>query len=247
MIELGVNIDHVATLRQQRHTRYPDPIAAALRAEDAGADAITLHLREDRRHIQDADVHALRPQLRTRMNLECAVTDEMLDIACQVRPHDVCLVPEKRHELTTEGGLDVVGGFEKVAAAVARLHAAEARVSLFIDADDAQIEAAARAGAQVIELHTGAYAEASGAAADAELERIARAVQTGLRLGLRVNAGHGLHYDNVLPIASIDGIAELNIGHAIVAQAVFDGLEKAVRDMKALLVLARDPQRASRA
>jgi len=247
MIELGVNIDHVATLRQQRHTRYPDPIEAALRAEEAGADVITLHLREDRRHIQDADVHALRPQLRTRMNLECAVTDEMLDIACQVRPHDVCLVPEKRHELTTEGGLDVVGGFEKVAAAVARLREAGARVSLFIDADDAQIAAAARTGAQVIELHTGAYAEAEGAAADAELERIAHAVQTGLRLGLRVNAGHGLHYGNVLPIASIDGIAELNIGHAIVAQAVFDGWEKAVRDMKALLVVARDPRRAARA
>ena len=181
------------------------------------------------------------------MNLECAVTDEMLDIACQVRPHDVCLVPEKRHELTTEGGLDVVGGFEKVAAAVARLREAGARVSLFIDADDAQIAAAARTGAQVIELHTGAYAEAEGAAADAELERIAHAVQTGLRLGLRVNAGHGLHYGNVLPIASIDGIAELNIGHAIVAQAVFDGWEKAVRDMKALLVVARDPRRAARA
>lgn len=247
MIELGVNIDHVATLRQQRHTRYPDPIEAALRAEDAGADVITLHLREDRRHIQDADVYALRLQLRTRMNLECAVTDEMLDIACRVRPHDVCLVPEKRHELTTEGGLDVVTGFDAVAAAVRRLNEAGARVSLFIDACDLQIDAAARTGAQVIELHTGAYAEVEDAAQDAEIDRIARAVQTGLRHGLRVNAGHGLHYGNVLPIASIDGISELNIGHAIVAQAVFDGWEKAVRDMKALLVLARDPRRSARA
>jgi len=239
MIELGVNIDHVATLRQQRHAGYPDPIAAALRAEDAGADLITLHLREDRRHIQDADVHALRPQLRTRMNLECAVTAEMLDIACQVRPNDVCLVPEKRAELTTEGGLDVIGGQGAVSAAVTQLREAGIRVSLFIDPEAAQIEAAARAGATVIELHTGAYAEAQGARAVAELARIKAAIAEGLRHGLRVNAGHGLHYGNVQPVAALDGLAELNIGHAIVAQAVFDGWDKAVRDMKGLMVLAR--------
>ncbi|OWT77357.1 MULTISPECIES: pyridoxine 5'-phosphate synthase [unclassified Achromobacter] len=239
MIELGVNIDHVATLRQQRHAGYPDPIAAALRAEEAGADLITLHLREDRRHIQDADVHALRPQLRTRMNLECAVTAEMLDIACQVRPNDVCLVPEKRAELTTEGGLDVIGGQAAVSAAVTQLREAGIRVSLFIDPEAAQIEAAARAGATVIELHTGAYAETTGAQAVAELARIKAAIAEGLRHGLRVNAGHGLHYGNVQPVAALDGLAELNIGHAIVAQAVFDGWDKAVRDMKALMVLAR--------
>jgi len=240
-MDLGVNIDHVATLRQQRHTSYPDPVAAALRAEDAGADLITLHLREDRRHIQDADVHALRPLLRTRMNLECAVTPEMLAIACAVRPHDVCLVPEKRTELTTEGGLEVAGALPAVSAAVAQLHDAGIRVSLFIDPETDQIEAAARAGATVIELHTGAYAEAEGQPdeLEAELQRLRTAVALGLRLGLRVNAGHGLHYGNVQPIAAMEGIAELNIGHAIVAQAVFDGWEKAVRDMKALMVQAR--------
>lgn len=239
MMELGVNIDHVATLRQQRHTSYPDPVAAALRAEDAGADLITLHLREDRRHIQDADVYAIRPRLRTRMNLECAVTAEMLEIACAVKPNDVCLVPEKRTELTTEGGLEVAGALSAVTDAVALLTEAGIRVSLFIDPDPAQIEAAARAGAPVIELHTGAYAEAEGEAARAELERIRAAVAEGLRHGLRVNAGHGLHYGNVKPVAALDGISELNIGHAIVAQAVFDGWEKAVRDMKALMVQAR--------
>ncbi|MDM9561070.1 MULTISPECIES: pyridoxine 5'-phosphate synthase [Bordetella] len=239
MIELGVNIDHVATLRQQRHTSYPDPVAAALRAEDAGADLITLHLREDRRHIQDADVHAIRPVLRTRMNLECAITPEMLDIACAVRPSDVCLVPEKRTELTTEGGLDVVGALPDVSAAVARLRDAGIRVSLFIDPEPAQIQAAAQAGAPVIELHTGAYAEAEGEQVARELDRLRAALAEGLRHGMRVNAGHGLHYGNVAPIAALDGIAELNIGHAIVAQAVFDGWEKAVRDMKALMVQAR--------
>lgn len=239
MIDLGVNIDHVATLRQQRHTDYPDPVQAALRAEDAGADLITLHLREDRRHIQDADVYRLRPLLRTRMNLECAITREMLDIACEVRPQDVCLVPEKRTELTTEGGLDVAGALPAVTEAVSRLHDAGIRVSLFIDPDAGQIAAAARTGARVIELHTGAYAEADGAAAQAELERIRRAVAQGLREGLQVNAGHGLHYGNVQAVAALDGIAELNIGHAIVARAVFDGWEKAVRDMKALMVQAR--------
>lgn len=236
MIELGVNIDHVATLRQQRYTSYPDPIQAALLAEDAGADVITLHLREDRRHIQDADVTALRPLLRTRMNLECAITDEMLGIACNIRPQDVCLVPEKRSELTTEGGLDVLGQFDAVQKAVAQLHDAGVRVSLFIDPEAGQIEAAQRAGATVIELHTGAYSDAPDAsAAGAELERLRGAVAQGVGMGMRVNAGHGLHYDNVQPIVAMPGIAELNIGHAIVARAVFDGWEKAVRDMKALL------------
>ena len=181
MIELGVNIDHVATLRQQRHTAYPDPVAAALRAEDAGADLITLHLREDRRHIQDADVYAIRPQLRTRMNLECAVTPEMLEIACAVKPDDVCLVPEKRTELTTEGGLEVAGALGPVSDAVALLSEAGIRVSLFIDPDPVQIEAAAKAGAPVIELHTGAYAEAEGQAAEAELQRLRVALAEGLR------------------------------------------------------------------
>lgn len=241
MIDLGVNIDHVATLRQQRHTRYPDPIAAALRAEEAGADLITLHLREDRRHIQDADVFALRPLLRTRMNLECAVTPEMLGIACQVQPQDVCLVPEKRTELTTEGGLDVVGGRAAVQAAVEQLHGAGIRVSLFIDPDESQVRAAADVGARVIELHTGAYAEADENAARAahEIDRLRAAIRVATSLGLRINAGHGLHLGNVDAVASLEGIAELNIGHAIVAQAVFDGWEKAVRDMKARIVQAR--------
>jgi len=236
MLELGVNIDHVATLRQQRYTRYPDPIEAALRAEDAGADLITLHLREDRRHIQDADVRAMRPLLRTRMNLECAITTEMLDIACDIRPQDVCLVPEKRSELTTEGGLDVVGQFDAVRSAVAQLHDAGIRVSLFIDPETSQIDAAQRAGATVIELHTGAYADAEDLAlAESELGRLRSAAAAGVARGMRVNAGHGLHYENVRPIVAIPGISELNIGHAIVARAVFDGWEKAVRDMKALL------------
>lgn len=245
MIELGVNIDHVATLRQQRFTTYPDPIQAALRAEDAGADLITLHLREDRRHIQDADVFNMRPVLRTRMNLECAITPEMLDIACRVKPDDVCLVPEHRAELTTEGGLDVVTHRDQVQAAVQQLQAAGIRVSLFIDADPAQIQAAKEVGATVVELHTGTYADAqTPEQAAAELERIRAGVTQGVALGLRVNAGHGLHYGNVLPIAALPGIAELNIGHAIVAQAVFDGWDKAVRDMKALLVQAGAPVRS---
>jgi pyridoxine 5-phosphate synthase len=243
MIELGVNIDHVATLRQQRHTLYPDPIAAALGAEDAGADLITLHLREDRRHIQDADVYAIKPVLRTRMNLECAVTAEMLAIACKVKPSDVCLVPEKRAELTTEGGLDVVGGAGVVGDAVRQLHEAGIRVSLFIDPEATQIEAAAQAGARVIEIHTGAFASADGSDAIAEIARIERAIGLALRLGLRVNAGHGLHYGNVMQIARLQGISELNIGHAIVAQAIFSGWDRAVRDMKALLVEAAAPLR----
>lgn len=240
MIDLGVNIDHVATLRQQRHTIYPDPVRAALLAEEAGADLITLHLREDRRHIQDADVYALRPKLLTRMNLECAVTEEMLAIAVDVQPHDVCLVPEKRTELTTEGGLDVVGGFDRVAAAVDRLHAVDVRVSLFIDPEDEQIQASHRAGARIIELHTGGYAEARTVAqAQAEIERLKVAIAKAVGLGMKVNAGHGLHHGNVAPIAALPGITELNIGHAIVAQSIFDGWQTAVRDMKAAMVQAR--------
>lgn len=240
MIDLGVNIDHVATLRQQRHTAYPDPIKAALLAEQAGADLITLHLREDRRHIQDADVYALRPKLLTRMNLECAVTDEMLDIALDVCPHDVCLVPEKRTELTTEGGLDVVSGFEAVGRAVQKLHAAGIRVSLFIDPDASQINAANQTGARIIELHTGAYAEAKTAAqAQFEIERLESAIAQAVSFGIKVNAGHGLHYGNVAPIAALPGIAELNIGHAIVAQSIFDGWQAAVRNMKAVMVQAK--------
>ncbi len=240
VIDLGVNIDHVATLRNARGTRYPDPIRAALQAEAAGADAITLHLREDRRHIADADVRTLRPQLTTRMNLECAVTQEMLDIACDVRPHDVCLVPEKREELTTEGGLDVAGRFEAVRAACKQLADAGSRVSLFIDADEAQIRAAHEAGAPVIELHTGRYADAhEQSEQQREYERIVRGVELGASLGLKVNAGHGLHYTNVQPIAAIEGIVELNIGHAIVAHAIFAGWDNAVREMKAIMVAAR--------
>ncbi len=240
VIHLGVNIDHVATVRNARGTTYPDPIRAALAAEDAGADAITLHLREDRRHIVDADVRALRPRLSTRMNLECAVTQEMLDIACDVLPHDVCLVPEKRAELTTEGGLDVAGRFESVRGACRQLADAGSRVSLFIDADDAQIRAAHEAGAPVIELHTGRYADAHDESEQRrEYERIVRGVELGLSLGLKVNAGHGLHYTNVQQIAAIEGIEELNIGHAIVAQAIFTGWENAVREMKAIMVAAR--------
>jgi len=235
MMELGVNIDHVATLRQQRGTTYPDPVQAAQIAEDAGADLITLHLREDRRHIQDADVWALRRTIRTRMNLECAVTPQMLDIACRVRPDDVCLVPERREELTTEGGLDVITHADAVRVAIEQLHAAQIRVSLFIDPEPEQIRAAHELGAGVVELHTGAYADAALEGREAQLERLRRAIATALRLGLRVNAGHGLNVDNVASVAALGGISELNIGHALIARAVFDGLEKAVRDMKACL------------
>lgn len=238
-IRLGVNIDHVATLRQARGTRYPSPIQAALQAETAGADSITLHLREDRRHIQDADVHALRGLLATKMNLEMAVTEEMLAIACQVKPQDACLVPERRQELTTEGGLDVAGQFEKVALACKVLGEAGIRVSLFIDADAHQLEAAQAAGAPVVEIHTGAYAEAEGEATRTEFLRIRTAVEKGLELGLVVNAGHGLSYHNVQAIAAIPGVEELNIGHAIVAQAIFTGWDAAVGEMKRLMVEAR--------
>lgn len=241
-IELGVNIDHVATLRNARGTTYPDPIQAALMAEHAGADVITLHLREDRRHIKDADVRAIRPQLITRMNLEAAVTSEMIDFACEIKPQDVCLVPENRTEVTTEGGLDVVKNFVQVQAAVKQLQARGIRVSLFIDADEAQIQAATETGATVIEIHTGRYADAldqQQAELERELIRIRQGVLMGVQRGLRVNAGHGLHYTNVQAIAAIPHISELNIGHAIVAQAVFVGWEKAVRDMKAIMVSAR--------
>jgi pyridoxine 5-phosphate synthase len=238
-IALGVNIDHVATLRQARRARAPDPVHAALAAEAAGADAITLHLREDRRHIQDRDVRALRPLLQTRMNLEMAVTDEMLSIAIEVRPADCCLVPEKRTELTTEGGLDVADQAARIRAAAAALGEAGIRVALFIDPERTQIEAAAASGAPAVELHTGAYAEATGAARATELERLHAGARLAARLGLEVHAGHGLDYHNVQPVAAIGEIVELNIGHAIVARALFSGLAAAVRDMKALIRSAR--------
>jgi len=236
MIKLGLNIDHVATLRQARGARYPNLVRAALVCEEAGADAITIHLREDRRHIQDADVDILRGMLQTRMNLECAVTDEMIDNAVRVKPHDICLVPEKREELTTEGGLDVVKYFDHVKRATQRCTEAGIRVSLFIDADEKQIDAAVKAGAPVIEVHTGKYADADSVPErETELKRIHDATQYAHGLGLQVNAGHGLHYHNVQDIVAIPHIAELNIGHAIVAEAVFIGLEQAVKNMKALL------------
>jgi pyridoxine 5-phosphate synthase len=238
-IALGVNIDHVATLRQARRAPYPDPLYAALVAEQAGADSITLHLREDRRHIQDRDVAAMRDALQTRMNLEMAVTEEMTRIALEVRPQDVCLVPESRQEVTTEGGLDVLGLSVRVQDAVGVLAGAGIRVSLFIDPEQAQIEAARRVGAPVIELHTGAYADAAGGSRAREFERLRTAAKFASSLGLTVNAGHGLHYHNVEPIAAISEIVELNIGHSIIARALIDGLGKAVGDMKALMRRAR--------
>ena len=239
-IELGINIDHVATLRNARGTIYPDPLKAARLAEEAGADLITLHLREDRRHIKDADLLALRPLIQTRMNLECAVTPEMIQIACEVKPHDVCLVPEKREEVTTEGGLDVVRYFDAVKAATKKLIDAGIRVSLFIDPEEKQIQAAKDVGATVVELHTGRYADLSGEQQLHELERIRKAAQFGVSIGLRVNAGHGLHEGNVKPIAAIEALSELNIGHAIVAEALFKGWQKAITDMKALMVQGRE-------
>lgn len=239
-ILLGVNIDHIATLRCARGTRYPDPIQAALLAEEAGADGITVHLREDRRHIQDRDVHLLADIITTRMNLEMAVTEEMIAIAEEVRPAHVCLVPEKREELTTEGGLDVVGGFAAIHAACQRLATAGCEVSLFIDPDPVQIEAAARTGAPVIELHTGAYAEAIGEAARREHSRLSAASEMALDLGLIVNAGHGLHYHNVEAIAAIPGLHELNIGHSIIARALFVGLKEAVAEMKRLVIAGQE-------
>ena len=236
MIKLGVNIDHVATLRQARGTRYPDPIQAAREAEQAGADSITLHLREDRRHIQDRDVEMLRHLLQTRMNLEMAVTDDIVAFACRLRPQDCCLVPERRQELTTEGGLDVVGGFNKITTSCVRLADAGVRVSLFVDTDPDQIEAAAKTGAPAIEIHTGRYADAAtDEARRQELVRIEQAVQQGLEHKLLVNAGHGLNYHNVQAIAAIPGISDLNIGHAIIARALFTGMQEAVREMKRLM------------
>jgi pyridoxine 5-phosphate synthase len=238
-LDLGVNIDHVATLRQARGSRYPDPVSAALIAEKSGADSITLHLREDRRHIQDRDVHALKEAMQTHMNLEMAVTEEMLSIATELNPSDCCLVPEKREELTTEGGLDVAGQLEKVTDACSRLAGRGIRVSLFIDPDERQLDAAVKAGAPVVELHTGTYADCDGDAQQAELERVVAAATYGQQNGLIVNAGHGLHYENVTAIARIPEIIELNIGHAIIAQSVFDGLSAAVSNMKRLMNEAR--------
>ncbi|WP_370548238.1 pyridoxine 5'-phosphate synthase [Edwardsiella tarda] len=239
-ILLGVNIDHIATLRNARGTLYPDPLQAAFVAEQAGADGITVHLREDRRHITDRDVRLLRQTIQTRMNLEMAVTDEMLDIACELRPHFCCLVPEKRQEVTTEGGLDVAGQRDKMVAAVARLSAAGIQVSLFIDPDERQIEAAVAVGAPYIEIHTGAYADAENALVQAaELARIAVAARFAAGRGLKVNAGHGLTYHNAQAVAALPEMHELNIGHSIIGRAVIDGLSTAVRDMKQLLLEAR--------
>ena len=236
MIKLGLNIDHVATLRQVRGTRYPNVLQAALIGEAAGADAITLHLREDRRHIQDRDVEILRDMLQTRMNLESAITDEMLAFALRIKPHDVCFVPERREELTTEGGLDVLRYFEQVKHACAKCAEAGIRVSLFIDPDQKQLDAARAAGAPIVEIHTGKYADAASVPEQAhELARIQHAVAHADALGLQVNAGHGLNYHNVQPIVAIPKICELNIGHAIISEALFIGLEQAVKKMKALV------------
>lgn len=235
-IALGVNIDHVATLRQQRGTRYPEPLQAALVAEQAGADAITVHLREDRRHIQDRDVELLQQTLQSRMNLEMAATAEMLAIATRLRPADCCLVPERREELTTEGGLDVVAARGPLQEYCRALAEAGIRVSLFIDAAPAQLDAAAEVGAPVVEIHTGRYADARGRTARAaELERVRQAVAHGRRIGLQVNAGHGLDYHNVSAVAAIEGIRELNIGHSIIARALFSGLGEAVAAMRRLI------------
>ena len=236
---LGVNIDHVATLRQARGTPYPRPAEAVAIVEQAGADSITVHLREDRRHIQDGDLDAIIEVMRTHMNLECAVTDEMLSIAVAVNPTDVCLVPEKREELTTEGGLDVAAQLHKVRDACARLSEAGIRASLFIDPDEAQLDAALEAGAPVVELHTGSYADSEGVAQQKELRRITNAAAYGKKLGLVINAGHGLHYGNVGAIARIPEIVELNIGHAIISRAVFDGMKIAVSEMKRQMSEAR--------
>ena len=235
MIKLGVNIDHVATLRQARGTRYPDPVQAAIEAEQAGADSITLHLREDRRHIQERDVEILKQTLATRMNLEMAVADDIVAYACKIKPQDCCLVPERRQELTTEGGLDVVAHLKKITHACKQLGDAGIRVSLFVDPDPIQIAAAAQTGAPAIEIHTGHYADATGDHWRRELARIEQATIQGRDLRLQVNAGHGLNYHNVQSIAAIPGLAELNIGHAIVARALFTGMREAVCEMKRLI------------
>lgn len=239
-ILLGVNIDHVATLRQARGSLYPEPVQAALAAEQAGADGITAHLREDRRHIQDRDIRLLRQLVQTRLNLEMAVVDEMVEFAGRIKPDACCLVPEKREELTTEGGLDVAGQLPRIKKACQRLQAAGIEVSLFIDPDPAQIEAAAVTGAPVIELHTGGYADAdSRQAQDLELAKIQQAAMQGAELGLQINAGHGLHYHNVEAIAAIPQIVELNIGHSIIARSILVGLGEAVKEMKGLMRMAR--------
>jgi pyridoxine 5-phosphate synthase len=238
-IKLGINIDHVATLRQARRSPYPDPLYAALVAEQNGADSITLHLREDRRHIQDHDVHRMRASLQTRMNLEMAATDEMIGIARDVRPQDVCLVPEKRTEVTTEGGLDVAGQKSRLRDCVAALKERGIRVSMFIDPERDQLEASLDIGAPVVELHTGAYAEATGERQARELMRLVEAARHGSQIGLTVHAGHGLHYHNVQPVAAVPEIVELNIGHSVIARAVFDGLPAAVREMRRLMLEAR--------
>ncbi|MEA1888178.1 MAG: pyridoxine 5'-phosphate synthase [Pseudomonadota bacterium] len=239
-LKLGVNIDHVASIRQARGTIYPDPVQAAFIAEQAGADIITLHLREDRRHIQDRDVALMRQTIQTRMNLEMAVTDEMIEIAISTQPEEVCLVPEKREELTTEGGLDVAGNLSRISSGVDRLHNAGILVSLFIDPDPAQLDASINAGVRVVELHTGHFADAgTGEEANSEFQLIAEAVAYGKSRGLKVNAGHGLHYHNVQQIAAIKGISDLNIGHAIIARSVFAGLAEAVREMRSLMDRAK--------
>jgi pyridoxine 5-phosphate synthase len=239
-IALGINIDHVATLRQARRGRYPDPVHAALAAEMAGADSITLHLREDRRHIQIQDVRTARDLIKTHMNLEMAVTDEMIDIARVIRPADCCFVPERRQEITTEGGLDVASQVQRIKEATTVLVGQGIRVALFIDPDPPQIEAAAQAGAPAVELHTGAYADSTGSRQATELERLHAGARLAANLGLEVHAGHGLNYHNVQPVAAIREIVELNIGHAIIARALFEGLAVAVRDMKALMLAARE-------
>ena len=239
-IALGINIDHVATLRQARRGRFPDPVHAALTAEMAGADSITLHLREDRRHIQDNDVRVLKGLLKTHMNLEMAVTEEMIAIAMEVRPEDCCLVPERRAEVTTEGGLDAASQIARLKDAVARLGAQGIRVSLFIDPDLRQIDAAAQIGAPAVELHTGAYADSSGSRQATELERLHSGARHAASLGLQVHAGHGLDYYNVQAVAAIRELVELNIGHAVISRAVFDGLPAAVREMKTLMAASRN-------
>lgn len=240
LILLGVNIDHIATLRQARGTMYPEPVQAALIAEQAGADGITAHLREDRRHIQDRDIFLLKDMIHTRLNMEMAVTDEMIGIARQVKPYACCLVPEKREELTTEGGLDVAGNLPRMQWACEQLATAGVEVSLFIDPDEAQIDAAVKAGAPVVELHTGRYADAKDPAQQIEeLERIRRAARHAHGAGLQVNAGHGLHFHNVEAICAIPELVELNIGHSIIAQAVFSGLAQTVRDLKRVMRNAR--------
>lgn len=240
IILLGVNIDHIATVRQLRGTSYPEPIQAALIAEQAGADGITAHLREDRRHIQDRDIFLLKEMIHTRLNMEMAVTDEMIGIATELKPYACCLVPEKREELTTEGGLDVAGNFQKIQLACQTLAHSGIEVSLFIDPIEEQIDAAVKAGAPVVEFHTGRYAEAGNSILQtAELERIRRAARLAHSAGLQVNAGHGLNFNNVEAICAIPEIVELNIGHSIIAQALFSGLAESVRDLKRLMREAR--------